>query len=200
MSWMGRPEFRTLVKMVEPYEYRDRLTLPKFIMNSGGDQFFLPDSSQFYFDDLPGEKYLRYVPNTDHSLKQSDAAESLLAYFQSIVTGTRRPKFSWTFEKDGAIRVHATDRPTEVRLWQATNPNARDFRFETLGPVWVSTPITDQGEGVYLGIVPKPALGWRAFFLEMTFPSGGRYPFKFTTPVRVFPNVLPFPPPKGAKP
>jgi len=25
------------------------------------DQFFPPDSSQFYFNDLPGVKYLRYV-------------------------------------------------------------------------------------------------------------------------------------------
>ena len=48
------------------YEYRDRLTMPKYMINATGDQFFLPDSSQFYFDDLKGEKYLRYVPNTNH--------------------------------------------------------------------------------------------------------------------------------------
>ena len=49
-----------------PDWYRERFTMPKFIMNSAGDQYLLPDSSRFYFDDLPGEKYLRYVPNTDH--------------------------------------------------------------------------------------------------------------------------------------
>ncbi|RDJ94301.1 hypothetical protein B4Q13_15420 [Lacticaseibacillus rhamnosus] len=38
-----------------------------------GDQFFVPDSWQFYFNDLPGVKYLRYVPNTEHSLRGSDA-------------------------------------------------------------------------------------------------------------------------------
>jgi hypothetical protein len=30
----------------------------------------------------------------------------------------------------------------------------------------------------------------------MTYPSGGKYPFKFTTGVRVTPDTLPFPAPK----
>ena len=54
MNWMGTPQFRALMKIEEPYEYRDRLTMPKFIVNAAGDNFFLPDSSQFYFDDLKG--------------------------------------------------------------------------------------------------------------------------------------------------
>ena len=58
--------------------------MPKFIINASGDQFFLPDSSQFYFDELPGVRYLRYVPNADHSLKGSDATESLLACYNAI--------------------------------------------------------------------------------------------------------------------
>jgi len=59
------------MRIVEPLEYRDRLTMPKLIVNASGDQFFLPDSSRFYFDRLPGVKYLRCVPNADHSLKNS---------------------------------------------------------------------------------------------------------------------------------
>ena len=47
------------------------------MVNASGDQFFLPDSSQFYFDDLSGEKYLRYVPNASHSLEKTDALENL---------------------------------------------------------------------------------------------------------------------------
>ena len=44
--------------------------MPKLVLNSAGDQFFLPDSSQFYFDALPGPKKLRYTLNTDHSQAQ----------------------------------------------------------------------------------------------------------------------------------
>lgn len=46
--------------------------------------------------------------------------------------------------------------------------------------------------------VKKPAKGWTAFFVELTFPSGCKYPFKFTTAVRVTPDTLPYPPPKYA--
>lgn len=189
MDWNGTPEYKALMKIVEPYEYRERFTMPKFIMNSSGDQFFLPDSSQFYFKDLPGVKYLRYVPNTDHGMKGSDAYKTLEACYDAVIHDVPLPKFSWTLESDGTIRVVAKDRPGAVKLWQATNPDARDFRLETLGPKWTDSPLTDQGGGVFVATVPKPAKGWTAFFVELTFPSEGVAPFKFTTQVRVVPDV-----------
>lgn len=192
MDWNGTPEYAALMKIVEPYEYRDRLTMPKFIINAAGDQFFLPDSSQFYFNDLPGVKYLRYVPNADHSLRGSDAYSTLLACYSAVLSNDPLPQFGWTLEKDGSIRVTAKDKPTEVKLWQATNPEARDFRLETLGPKYQSTTLTDQGNSVYLAKVPEPAKGWTAFFVELTFPSRSEAPFKFTTQVRVVPEVLPY--------
>jgi hypothetical protein len=57
--------------------------------------------------------------------------------------------------------------------------------------------VEDKGGGVYVGAVPKPAQGWTAYFVEMTFPGPGKVPYKFTSGVRVMPDVLPFPaPPK----
>ena len=38
--------------------------------------------------------------------------------------------------------------PSEVKLWQATNENARDFRLESVGKVWKSSPVTGSG-GAY---------------------------------------------------
>src|SRR5205807_2164585 len=105
MDWNGTPEYRALMKIEEPYEYRQRLTMPKFLINASGDQFFLPDSSQFYFNDLKGVKYLRYVPNADHSLRGSDAYETMLACYNAVIYGKELPKFSWTNETDGSIRV-----------------------------------------------------------------------------------------------
>jgi PhoPQ-activated pathogenicity-related protein len=192
MDWTGTPEYRALMKIEEPYEYRDRMTMPKFIINACGDQFFLPDSSQFYFKDLPGTKYLRYVPNADHSLKGSDARQTLLACYNAVLNHLPLPRFGWTLPKDGSIRVTTLDRPSEVGLWQATNPDARDFRLETLGPQWQSAPLSDQGAGVYVGQVPPPRKGWTAFMVELTFPSGCEAPFKFTTQVRVVPDTSPF--------
>jgi PhoPQ-activated pathogenicity-related protein len=191
MDWNGTPEYKALMKIEEPYEYRKRLTMPKFIINASGDQFFLPDSSQFYFNDLPGVKYLRYVPNADHSLKGSDAYRTLLACYNAVLNSLPLPEYSWTLEKNGSMRVTTKTTPSEVKQWQATNPNARDFRMETFGPQWQSTTLGDQGGGVFVGKVPEPPKGWTAFFIEVTFPSGIESPYKFTTQVRVVPDLLP---------
>lgn len=201
MDWMGTPQFASLMKIVEPFQYRDRLTMPKFILNSAGDQFFVPDSSQFYFDQLKGEKYLRYVPNTDHSVtRRSDAAESLAAFYESVVRGWKRPEFSWTITADGKIEAVCKDRPAAVKLWTATNPDARDFRLETIGRAYTSVDIQPRGDGVYVAEIPKPAKGFTAGFLEFTFPTPGGSNWKFTTAVKVVPDVYPFPAPKAGRP
>jgi PhoPQ-activated pathogenicity-related protein len=196
MQRNGTPRFHELMHIEEPYEYRDRLTLPKYIINSAGDQYFLPDSSRFYFDDLKGEKYLRYVPNTDHSLRNSDARQSVIAYYDAFLRKQPRPRFSWKFEDDGSIRVTAIDRPAEVKLWQATNPEHRDFRLVAIGPAYKATTLDEQKPGTYVGKVQMPAKGWTAYFVELTYATGGKYPLKFTTGVRISPDTLPFPAPK----
>ena len=47
---------------------------------------------------------------------------------------------------------------------------------------------------MYVATVPKPPTGWTGFFVELVYPSGTPYPYKFTTEVRVLPPTLPFAP------
>jgi len=190
-SRLDTPRGQMLRKFIDPYEYRSRYTMPKFLVNSSGDQFFVSDSAQFYFHDLPGPKYLRYVPNTDHGLN-TDAVGSLSVFYQSILRGSPLPKFSWEVRDDDAIEVNTQTAPTAVKLWQATNENARDFRLETIGAVWESTDLGAHGEGMYLAKVAEPEKGWTAFFVELTFDSGSPIPYKFTTEIHVVPQTLPF--------
>lgn len=201
MDWQETVQYRNLMRIEDPYSYRDRLTMPKFILNSTGDQFFVPDSSQFYFKDLKGEKYLRYVPNTDHGITRgSDAAESLAVYYQSILEGWKRPQFSWTIGKDGAITVNTKDTPSAVKLWKANNPNARDFRLEKIGPAYTSEDLAATKSGHYVAKAPATPKGYTAYFVELTFPTPGGSSWKFTTAVKVTPDTYPFPPPQVALP
>lgn len=185
------PRMVDLNKIIDPYSYLDRLTLPKYVVNAAGDQFFTPDSSKFYFDDLKGPKYLRYVPNADHSLRESDAGESIQAFHHAVLKGSPLPKFSWKVQPDGSIRVQTETKPLEVNLWQATNPKARDFRLMTIGKAYKKSTLKSEGDGVYVAKVDKPAAGWTAFFAELVFDSGEKVPYKFTTQVHVVPDVLP---------
>ncbi len=192
MQRLDHPRMKELCRLVDPYFYRHRLTQPKFIVNASGDQFFLPDSSRFYFNDLQGEKYLRYVPNADHGLDGSDAVESLASFLWLIMHDKPRPQFSWSEEGDGDFIVTTKDIPKEVRLWQASNPEARDFRVETLGRKYTSTIIKANDQGVYRAHVEKPAQGWTAYFVELTFDVGAPTPLKMTTNVRIIPDTLPY--------
>ena len=197
---IGTPEYQHILAIEDAYNYRqrDRLKIPKYLVNASGDQFFLPDNSQFYFGELQGEKYLRYTPNSKHNLAGTDARESLLAFYQAVINNRPRPQFSWKKEKDGSLIVTVKDKPREVNVWQATNPKARDFRVDTIGNAYTSAPLKEEGPGVYVARVNKPASGFTAFFVELVYDSGGKYPFKFTTEVSVVPDVLPFTFPKAA--
>jgi PhoPQ-activated pathogenicity-related protein len=188
MNRVGTPQFQDLMQIEDPFAYRARYTMPKLILNATGDQFFLPDSSQYYFTNLPGEKYLRYVPNADHSLKDSDAWQTVQGFYQAVLQGRPLPRFAWTFEPDGSIKVRAQDQPSEIKLWQATNPDARDFRLETLGPKWTESPLSLQ-EGVCTARVAEPAQGWTAFLVELTYAGAAGRPLKLTTQVRVVPDT-----------
>ena len=189
---LGTAKGEALRKLVDPYEYRSRYTMPKFLVSSTGDQFFVPDSAQFYFDDLPGEKYLRYIPNTDHGLN-ADAAVSLLLFYKSVLRNSALPKFTWKVEGDKIGVKPISGKLKEVNLWQATNPRARDFRVDTIGRVWKSSPLKVNENGVRFDVrVAKPKEGWTAFFVEMVYDSGTPIPYKFTTQVHVVPQRLPF--------
>lgn len=197
MQRSDHPKLKELYAIEDPFSYRERLTMPKYIVNASGDQFFCPDSSQFYFDDLVGEKLLRYVPNADHGLGDTDALESIIAFYTTVLKGTPRPTYSWTFEKDGSIRVTTPNKPTEVLLWQANNPDARDFRVDTIGKAYTSTPLEADASHAFVGRIDPPKSGWTAFFVELSFDVGGPFPLKVSTAVRVLPDKLPY---KGIDP
>jgi len=188
----GDPKMASLLRIVDPWHYRHRLTMPKFIINSAGDEFFLPDSSRFYYKGLKGSKTLRYVPNTNHSLRGSDAITSLIAWYGTIVRGTDLPKYRWETRPGGTIILTGKSRPSAVRLWQATNPAARDFRLESLGARYKSSPLSAAEDGTYRARLAAPPKGWTAWFLEATFDVGGPYPLKVTSEIRITPDTLPY--------
>ncbi len=199
---VGTPEYREILAIEDPYNYRhrERLKIPKYIINASGDQFFLPDNSQFYYDELPEPKWLRYVENAKHNLAGSDARESLAAFYLTVLEKKPRPTYTWSRESDGVLRVYPSEKPAEANLWQATNSKARDFRVDTIGKAYTKSSIKPQSDGSFLARVEKPATGFTAYFVELVFPTGHEYPLKFTTGVYVVPDVLPFKMPAKGEP
>ena len=80
-------------------------------------------------------------------------------------------------------------------MWAAVNPDARNFRLDVVGPAYRAEPLTPVGPNTWVARARAPPKGWSASFVELTFPTAGRYPLEVTTAVRVLPDTLPYPPP-----
>jgi PhoPQ-activated pathogenicity-related protein len=187
----------TVVNTIEdPLNYRGRpqMRMPKFIINAVGDEFFPPDNTKYSYHLLPGEKQLRMLPNSRHSTAGTDINQSMTAWYDAVIHGRPVPEYTWTVREDGALVVDpGAIKPSAVLLWQGTNPAARDFRVATLGDkAFTSSPLQPAADGTYVANVDQPASGFTAYFVELTYPSGTQYPFKFTTEVYVKPDVLPY--------
>ncbi len=190
-------EGRTLQKLIDPYHYVKLLDLPIFIINSSGDEFFPADSARFYFDNLPADRLIRYIPNTDHSLNEAGkgiraAIVSLLNWYRTIVAQQKRPLIRWQ-QQNNQLTVSSDLSPSVVRLWQATNSAARDFRLETTGRVWQSKTLSFNARNEYRVSILPPDKGWTAYFIELQY---GRGIFKQTYTSRIFitPAHLPYKP------
>lgn len=204
MQELATPEGMMLRRIVDPYLFRDRLDMPKFVLNTSGDQYFLPDTPRYWIDDLPGETKLRVVPNWDHAIdRNGDAIFSAIGFYEAILNDVELPDVAVEVvdESDGGgdavewvVSVNIPDERVTLRrltLWQGTNPDARDFRQETIGKPFRMRMLMPEEDGRYRVRVEKPEAGYTAFFVEHRYDVQGQsLPLVFTTQVRVLPDVL----------
>ena len=200
------PQFDQLLRIQDPLRYLDsphaaRLSIPKYIVNTSGDDFFVPDNAQFYVDQLPGEKALRMVPNSSHYGIRAYVEMSLITFINRLQHGVALPTVQTQRIRDPAspgqdsqlLQISFSETPVRVQQWSASNPAARDFRF-ACGIRYHSTPLrAAQHIAVQLS---APATGWKATFVEAQFSDG----FVVTTPVRILPQTYPATPPPSSGP
>jgi len=197
MDWMGSWEFGRIMDIVEPYSFKDQLDLPKFLINATGDEFFITDSWQFYWDDLKGEKYLQYIPNTNHSLKNNDGEynmKSLTAFYKAVISDSQRPSFNWSVSNDSIYMHvdHSMNSDYTIKQWEAVNDETRDFRVDAIGRSWIATTLPRSDVGRYAVQITQPENGYKAGLLEITFNPDDEIPFTFTSGTVVTPNTYPF--------
>jgi PhoPQ-activated pathogenicity-related protein len=218
MDYLNRPEFLELAAVVDPYSYRDRLTMPKLVLTAAGDEFFLPDSPQFFMKDLPDEKFLTVIPDAEHSLGTAivEVINTISTFYRLILTNTPRPKYHYQIIRSnttGSIIVNTTggSRPYQVKMWYAyTMSNTlRDFRLvicpkipDCLQPIlWLSEDLQESGPGTntWIAQMDAPKSGWAAFLIELTYSyTFGLFEKEFlqiSTELNIIPDQMPFPPP-----
>ena len=184
----GLPDFMAtaagtrLVGMVDPYAYRQQLRMPKLIVLGTNDRYWTLDALNLYWDGLPGEKHVLYMPNNGHGLTdQARWRDSLACFFRHVAQGAPLPQLAWRYTRNGVAldaQIEARPEPASGRLWVARSPD-RDFRSAG----WESMPLQAAG-GTLTGQVPLPDSGYVAAIGEVEYREG-EHSCRFTTQVRI---------------
>jgi PhoPQ-activated pathogenicity-related protein len=184
------PEGRRLLSMVDPWAYRDRLTLPKLIVNGTNDFYWATDALNLYWNELAGNKWVVYVPNAGHDLRRQDKPESdqltdlvnsLAAFSRHQISGRSMPNLTWKHETvNGKLRltIDATPAPMGARLWAAQTPT-QDFRTAK----WREQSVT-LSNGIVIGELAPPEKGHLAFFGELDYEIDG-LKYRLSTQIRM---------------
>ncbi|XP_072181379.1 autocrine proliferation repressor protein A-like [Diadema setosum] len=205
--YMDVPQIFEMASIIDPYAYRDRLTMPKLIITAGSDEFFLPDDSYYYFNDLPGPKYLSITPNDEHELRFHDVelTNQLTSFILSVVepTGWIPPNITWKrYENSthGIIEMNSDPLPAKVEVFRTlTNRGPRrDFRWAaakvpgTTDPklqviLYKRFPVRNPVPGKYIAEFLTPEIGWQCFFIRAYYNTPRKTTITFTTEANITP-------------
>ncbi|HSQ11783.1 MAG TPA: PhoPQ-activated protein PqaA family protein, partial [Candidatus Deferrimicrobium sp.] len=79
------PAGQRLLNMVDPWAYRERLTMPKLIVNGTNDAYWATDALNLYWDGIPSDKSVLYIPNAGHNLRRQDRPQR--EQLNDLITG-----------------------------------------------------------------------------------------------------------------
>lgn len=178
-------EGKVLTTMIDPYSYRDKLTVPKLIFVGTNDEYWTVDAIKHYYDELPGQNMIHYVPNAGHDLGGGkQAIEALSAFFGKNLSQNLLPVNNWKVKsgrKSVKLNVRLDD-PTfiDAILWSATSLD-RDFRDEK----WEGRSLGQSNTSRVELQEVYPAEGYKAFYVDFKYhdPVGGG---TYTVSTRMF--------------
>jgi PhoPQ-activated pathogenicity-related protein len=184
-KFIDTPRGALLRKIVDPWEYRERLTQPKLVMLGTNDRYWPLDACNLYWNDLQGEKHLIYVPNNGHGLQdRARLVAGLNALNRSVIGGPPLPKLQWSFtalEGGAELRVASDVKPSRVRIWSATAAT-RDFRDSK----WTAIDAAAAG-GSFAHKHAAPSEGYAAFLGEAVYREGADDQLWLSTNVQIVP-------------
>lgn len=164
-------------RMIDPFSYRARLDMPKLIFIGTNDEYWPVDAVKHYFDQIPGENYIHYVPNAGHDLGGGEQAlRALSAFYGQTLRKEKYPATEWKIRPNGksaSLTVKASsDQLKGAALWWADSAD-RDFRDEQ----FQKKDLHQQSVSRLETEVEYPASGYRAFYLDLEYedPDGGQY-------------------------
>lgn len=165
---LSTKEGKEFARMVDPYSFLDRLTMPKLLILASNDPYWTLESPDLYWNDLKGDKHIFYAPNGVHDLGTVQQGMLPIAYFTAMISGNKLlPKMTWDYKnKDDGLQLTIRPvgmEPASVHVWTAAS-DTKDFRKAK----WTDQKIEgDKGEWAFT--LPKPKTGFAAVFGQVTY-------------------------------
>ena len=177
------PDGKAITTMVDPYSYRDKMTIPKIIFIGTNDEYWTADAIKHYYDKIPGKNLIHYVPNAGHDLGGGkQALEALSAFFGLTLQDKEYPVCTWNVVKGKeGFELTVNAAPGDLQdaaIWGTTSAD-RDFRNN----LWLTRRVKPEGS-VIKYTIPYTKKGFQAFYMDLKYkdPNGGSY----TVSTRVF--------------
>lgn len=191
---MNDPGIVRLRSWIDPWFYRERLTMPKLILLGTNDPYWTVDSLRHYYDELPEPKLVFQTPNAGHNLNGGKEAIPVLAQWMKLVAdGDTLPTFKWKFTEGGRttgencmLGYHFSLPQKRVRIWKA-HSETRDFRRAK----WTAESfdeVTKQGTLKWGNLVEKPSKGFSAWMAEADLDLGNGETITVSSQVKVLPD------------
>jgi PhoPQ-activated pathogenicity-related protein len=161
-----------LWKMMDPFTYRARITIPKLLVVGANDRYWSVDAMNIYWDDLVGVKHIHRAPNGGHGLDggRDHALRTVAVFFRHAAAGETLPEFSWEPKVSAdqvGVSMKPAGTPQVVRLWSARSAS-NDFRDSK----WTSEDLKE-AEGNFNGSAKKSGDERVAVFGEAEYEFEG---------------------------
>lgn len=175
----------------------------------------LPDTPRYWMDKIPGENWLRVVPNADHTMVSAylEIASDISAFFNLVTRNISRPQVvfylnrSSSTSEPASIVAQVYGAVPTAQVWSAVTPASsgrRDFRWFICGKLspqcsqvipWLPESLSGSSPaGLFQVKRSAPTEGsWQGFLIQLNFNVSNQ-PFRVTSQLNVVPDTWPFPP------
>jgi PhoPQ-activated pathogenicity-related protein len=204
------PNMPIMQQYEDPYFYRNRLTMPKLVINALMDEFQQPDDTHYWWSDMPEPKHFLIAPNAEHSLATGilEVVPAIAAWALAHLKKDTVPHFTWTIDKTtGQITATLNEHGVvhEANVWWAYScgTNAfdgkirRDYRVVHLDNPCQCGFAADGMCANLKAFWHKEALqqtivnGRRTYTAKLDAPSDGRYVAFMIDIKYINPNAMP---------
>jgi len=180
--------------IIDPWTYRDKITIPKMIVNGANDPYWPLDALNSYWDGLKGDKWLLYVPNAGHDLIERNkdgkpealpkrAMNTVAAFCRSHTFDKAMPKLDYAIlsppmVKGMDVSLLSNTKPLVAWMLSASSPT-RDFRKSW----WEQKPLDILGKDTGFKL-DLPKNGYEAALIDLEFELEG-LKYNLSTPLRI---------------